>query len=157
MDFFHEQNALNSLMKSNYVVKRAFKPFANKMLHAKIYLIKVKVTHKNSDYEIKYQILFHFILLIQFIFPLYSVGLEGALVDCCEITWGKNLVMESKINNPPVCYPADHHQVHDEVGYSIPVTHHDGIGCSQIRLSLKHRHEGLYTNASFHTYLQNRH
>ena len=28
----------------------------------------------------------------------------------------------------PVCYPADHHQVHDEVNNPIPVAHHNGIG-----------------------------
>lgn len=44
---------------------------------------------------------------------------------------------------PPVCYPADHHQVHDEVGNSVPVAHHDGVRCSQIRFPLNNRKRNI--------------
>lgn len=43
-------------------------------------------------------------------------------------------------NPPPVCYPVDHHQVHDEVGYAIPVTHRDAVRRPQVGLTLKPKH-----------------
>lgn len=68
--------------------------------------------------------------------------------ECCLfcVIWSRHFVASSMINeldsaldlHPPVCYPADHHQVHDKVCYSIPIAHHDGICRSQIGLSLKH-------------------
>lgn len=58
----------------------------------------------------------------------------------------------SKTDYPPVCYPADHHQVHDQVCYSVPVAHHDGVRCPQIRLSLQHRQ----TSPSVHSHIHHK-
>lgn len=53
--------------------------------------------------------------------------------------WGRRV--------PPICYPADHHQVHDEVGNSVPVAHHDGVRCSQIRFPLNDSKQNILCTA----------